>query len=241
MPRGLVAFAAFCVLFAVGVLGLRAWMGPHVFDFAVDTDRHDVPAVLLVFRGREDGGCADADWQAFLPIAQRDAGELLHRSESVRLVHGRIVDEWCALAAFRFADGRGLARMVTGDAFRSLASQRPTLLMLADGDLRLGSARVWVVHMASLSNNLATQAGAAFDRLRDAQGVAEWTAAVPLTPLSGEAEDRPVWTWLAAAGFDSHDAAVAWTRAAAVADERDVLAAQVPRLATWVVDLAPEG
>lgn len=229
--RSLLAFLWFLLALALAA-GIGAWwLGPGVVGLVLDEERRSQPYFLLHFSAR--GNEPDEYAADFASLVQAEQGQLLWRGSLVRLLDGRLQDEWPDLMLFRMPTGGSLAQTVTSPEYRELTAERRLLLLGApqppEGLTDATTLLVWLTR-ADADDPAAVDAAqqGVIANLGEYGGALVWQA--PLDMIGG----RDEWDHLAVMAFPDVDSAERWFREPGSLTERTLAGRSVERQA-WLL------
>ncbi|MFP6837242.1 MAG: hypothetical protein VB948_14185 [Pseudomonadales bacterium] len=121
MNRSLAGFLVFLlVLVMAGLVG--TWiLGPNLVGLAIDEERRDAPYYLLNFVAGESAPERQASYRSDLAKhVVDDGGQLLWQAPAMRVVEGRVQDEWQHVALFAFPRAGDVVEMFTSSTYRAI-------------------------------------------------------------------------------------------------------------------------
>ncbi|MCZ6711564.1 MAG: DUF1330 domain-containing protein [Gammaproteobacteria bacterium] len=237
MNRSLVGFLAFLlVLVVAGLVG--TWiLGPNLVGLAIDEERRSAPYYLLNFAAGESALERSIYRSDLAELVVSDGGQLLWQAPTVRVVEGRVRDEWQHVQLFEFPRAGDFVEMFTSSSYRAIADAHPgvslMLLGTSNAPAALAGGGAFVLSLMSLEADQA--AIGATDRrllgdLESYGGTMIWASEVE------DLEDQWTWNRVLMLGFPTLELAEAWLRDPDTVTDRALAATVARRRVTLVLE-----
>lgn len=231
--RSLAGFIVFLVVLLIAA-GIGAWLlGPNLVGLALDDERRGAPYYLLNFAAGEQ---VYEYGKAFAELAAGDEGRLAWQATTLRVVDGRLHEQWRAVQLHEFPRGSDFVEMLTGSGYREVVASHPRVshMMLGTGTVPQGlhAGQLVVLDLLEIDAQGAN-VEAAMARLVAAHGAFQGEVIWDVEVADPEAE----WPWnrLLVLQFPNEDRARRWLLDPVAVTERALAAADVGRRVTLIV------
>ena len=236
MSRSLAGFLVFLlVLVVAGLVG--TWiLGPNLVSLAIDEERRDAPYYLLNFVAGKSAAEHQSARSDLAKLVVDDGGQLLWQAPTIRVVEGRVQDEWQHVQLFEFPRAGDVVEMFTSSTYRAIVDAHSAVPLMLLGSSyapqALAGRGAVVLSLMTVDPDRAIDAN---DRrppgnLASYRGTMIWTSEVE------DLEDQWPWNRVLMLAFPTLELAETWLRDPDTVTDRALSATVARRRVTLVLD-----